>query len=413
MELETPARVRDSRIRWTAALAVCVFVPFLAVTPAAQAAGPAVSGVSPSAGKLSGGTNVIISGSNFSGATAVQFGASPATSFEVKSESEITAVSPAGSASVVDVTVTTPGGTSEIVPEDQFSYIPPPTVTEVSPNRGPTSGTTSVKITGTHLSGATAVQFGSSPATSFEIKSESEIIAVSPAGSASVVDVTVTTPGGTSEIVPEDQFSYIAPPIITEVSPKEGPTAGTTTVKITGTNLSGATAVQFGSSPATSFEIKSKSEITAVSPAGSAGVVDVTVTTAGGTSSQSAADQFSYVAPTSTPPSSPSTGGTAPPAITVTTPSSPLPPTKVTLPLISNLHERLIHGATLEVRFRLTVKARVRMIARRGRKVVAKTEFRTLSAGTHRLLLVLNRRRWPTKLELQSRALAPLPTISQ
>jgi hypothetical protein len=120
------------------------------------------------------------------------------------------------------------------------------------------------------------------------------------------------------------------------------------------------------------------------------------------------------VAPASSPPPPPpGGGGTTPPATTASTPSPPLPPTKVTLPLISNLHERLVRGTTLEVSFRLTVKARVRMIARRGRKVVATTKFRTLAAGNHRLLLVLSRRRWPTKLELQSRALAALPTISQ
>jgi hypothetical protein len=113
------------------------------------------------------------------------------------------------------------------------------------------------------------------------------------------------------------------------------------------------------------------------------------------------------------PPSSPSTGGTTPPAATASAPPPPLPPTKITLPLISNLHERLIHGTTLEVRFRLAVKARIRLVARLGRKTVAKTPLRTLSAGNHRLLLVLNRRRWPTRLELQSRALAALPTISQ
>jgi hypothetical protein len=134
----------------------------------------------------------------------------------------------------------------------------------------------------------------------------------------------------------------------------------------------------------------------------------VTVTTAGGTSTPSTSDQFSFVSPPSTPPSNPITGTTA-----AAPPAPPLPPTKVKLALIANLHERLIHGTTLEVSFRLTVKARVRMIARRGRKVVARTQFRTLAAGNHRLLLVLSRRRWPTKLELQSRALAPLLTISQ
>jgi hypothetical protein len=224
-----------------------------------------------------------------------------------------------------------------------------------------------------------------------------------------MADVTVTTPGGTSEIVTGDQFSYVPPPTVTAVSPKEGSTAGGTTVTITGANFGGATAVKFGETAAASVTINSEGTIiTAVSPAGT-GTVHLTVTTPIGTSATSTADQFSYVAPPSTPPSNPTPAGTG----ATTTPHTPVPPVKITLPLISNLRERLVHGTTLVVTFRLAVKARVRLIAHRGRKTVAKTPIRTLAAGNHRLLIVLNARRWPTRIELQSRALAALPTISR
>ncbi|WP_217999341.1 IPT/TIG domain-containing protein, partial [Nocardia exalbida] len=56
-----------------------------------------------------------------------------------------------------------------------------------------------------------------------------------------------------------------------------------TTVVLTGTNLTGATAVSFGATPATSFTVDSATQITAVTPAGT-GTVLVTATTAGGTS---------------------------------------------------------------------------------------------------------------------------------
>jgi hypothetical protein len=412
METEPPARVRILRMRWAAALALATLVAVLAAPGSAHATGlPTIASVSPNEGREAGGTPVTITGTNFTGATAVKFGSANAKSFKVNSETSITAVSPAGTGTV-NVTVTTAGGTSKEVPADQFNYIPPPTVTEVSPKQGPTSGGTTVTIKGSNLSGATSVQFGSSPA-SVEAVSETSITAVAPAGTAGVADVRVTTPGGTSAIVPADQFSYVPPPTVMEVSPKEGPTTGGTTVTITGTNLGSASAVNFGTTKAASFMINpERTIITAVSPAGT-GTVNVTVTTAGGTSKEVPADQFNYIPPPSTPPSNPGTGQAAPPASTASTPSPPLPPTKVKLALIANVHERLIHGTTLEVSFRLTVKARVRMIARRGRKVVARTQFRTLAAGNHRLLLVLSRRRWPTKLELQSRALAPLLTISQ
>ena len=53
--------------------------------------------------------------------------------------------------------------------------------------------------------------------------------------------MTVTTPGGTSATSPADEFTYVAAPTVTSINPTSGPTAGGTTVTVTGTNLSGAT----------------------------------------------------------------------------------------------------------------------------------------------------------------------------
>lgn len=79
-----------------------------------------------------------------------------------------------------------------------FQPPPAPSVTSLSPTGGPTLGGTTVTITGTNLSGATAVSFGSTPATSFAVDSATQITALAPAHTAGTVDVTVTTPGGTS-----------------------------------------------------------------------------------------------------------------------------------------------------------------------------------------------------------------------
>jgi hypothetical protein len=85
---------------------------------------------------------------------------------------------------------------------------------------------------------------------------------------------------------------------------------------------------------------------------------------------------------------------------------------KVTLPLLANVRSRIIKGSTLELSFHLAVKARVRLLAQRGRAIIASTPTRTFKAGRHSLLLKLNPHRWPTKLKLQTRALAPLPVVS-
>ncbi|MCC7601251.1 IPT/TIG domain-containing protein, partial [Janthinobacterium sp. FW305-129] len=145
---------------------------------------------------------------------------------------------------------------------------PPPTVTGISPTAGPTGGGTSVIITGTNLTGATAVKFGATNASGFTVNSATQITATAPAGSAGTVDVTVTTAGGGSTTSAADQFTYVGAPIVTSISPTAGPTTGGTTVTITGTRFTGATAVTFGATAATGFTVNSATQITATAPSG-------------------------------------------------------------------------------------------------------------------------------------------------
>jgi len=85
---------------------------------------------------------------------------------------------------------------------------PPPTVTKLTPKKGPASGGTAVSITGTGFTGASAVKFGSVEAASFKVNSATSITAVSPAGTTGSVDVTVTTPAGASALNKKDRFKY-------------------------------------------------------------------------------------------------------------------------------------------------------------------------------------------------------------
>jgi IPT/TIG domain/Regulator of chromosome condensation (RCC1) repeat len=165
---------------------------------------PSVTSVRPSSGPFTGGTSVSIAGANFTGVTAVRFGLANAVRFRVQSATSITAVSPPGKGSV-DVTVTSGAGTSPTRAGDRFSY--EPVVTGVQPNNGPTNGRTVLTITGSDLAGATAVRFGSANAVGFRVSSASSIAAVAPAGTGTV-NVTVTTPGGTSALSTADQFTY-------------------------------------------------------------------------------------------------------------------------------------------------------------------------------------------------------------
>jgi len=261
-------------------------------------AAPVVSAVSPAAGPTTGGTTVIITGSNFASTTAVTFGGTSATGFTVNSNTQITATAPAGT-STVDIRVTTTGGTSATSVADRFTYVPAPAVTSLSPASGPGTGGNTVIITGTDFGAVNAVTFGATAATAYTVNSATQITATAPAGSGTV-NVRVTTAGGTSATSSADQYTYLSAPTVTSLSPTSGPTAGGTTVVITGANLAGATTVFFGAAHATGYIVNSATQITATAPAGT-GTVDVRVATSAGISATSVADQFTYVsAPTVT-----------------------------------------------------------------------------------------------------------------
>jgi serine/threonine-protein kinase len=181
---------------------------------------PAVAGVSPASGSTVGGSTVTITGTGLGGATVVRFGGTAGT-ITADSATRITVTSPpitstavsgaasatqATGAGIVDITVTTPGGTSHRTPADHYTYTAPlPAVTGVSPPSGGIGGGTPVTITGTGLAGASRVRFGNGAAI-IDADSATQITVTSPPGTGRVV-VTVTTPAGVSN-TNEAYYSY-------------------------------------------------------------------------------------------------------------------------------------------------------------------------------------------------------------
>ncbi|MFJ7244740.1 PxKF domain-containing protein [Kitasatospora sp. NPDC098652] len=169
----------------------------------------------------------------------------------------------------------------------------PPAVTGLAPDHGPTTGGTTVTLTGSHLYGTTGVSFDGAPAGSFTVVNDTTVTATAPAHAAGTANVSLTARGRTATA---GAYTYQAPaPVVTGVAPAQGPLAGGNTVTITGSNFTGATAVTFGSTPAAAFTVDTDTRITATAPAASGvGAVGVTVTTPGGTST---AAQYGYVYP--------------------------------------------------------------------------------------------------------------------
>jgi hypothetical protein len=111
--------------------------------------------------------------------------------------------------------------------------VPTPALIVIGPATGPLPGGTTVTIAGRDLEGTTAVRFGPNAASAnFTVVSDNEITAVSPPGAEpGSVDVTVTTPGGTSAPVAGDRFTYAAPAgPQTVITPPPAPAPPTCTV---------------------------------------------------------------------------------------------------------------------------------------------------------------------------------------
>ncbi len=260
-------------------------------------AGPVVGaqGLSPAYGPVAGGTVVTITGTGLTNTTAVTFGGVAGTSIVNTSDSSITVTTPAHAAGPVPVVITAGGQTATAV--EQFTYVAVPTISAngVVPNSGPTSGGTPVTITGSGFvpGDPTTVVFDTTPATSVVVVNATTITAVSPAHALGAVSVTVGDDGGVATLT--NAFTYVTAPTVIGISPSSGPPGGGETVTIGGTNLCGATAVDFGSTPATITNISADcTTVTVTEPPGT-GTVPVSVTTPAGVAVSPI--DFTYIAP--------------------------------------------------------------------------------------------------------------------
>jgi hypothetical protein len=252
-----------------------------------------VSGVSPAVGPLSPGTQVTITGSNFTSDATVAVDGASASNVVVNSLTSISAMLPSpppGGAGTYDVIVTEADGASQPNPGDTFTYDASPSVTGVSPSAGPVAGGTAITISGANFSPDATVSVDGAAATGVQWNSSTSLTAQVPAppdGSGSY-DVLVSDAGGTSAASSADVFQYEGTPTVTSVNPPSGPAAGGgTPITITGTNFyqDSSLVVWFGGTPGTDATVTATNTLTVVAPAGTAlSTVEVQVTDAGGTS---------------------------------------------------------------------------------------------------------------------------------
>ncbi|WP_147437378.1 IPT/TIG domain-containing protein [Micromonospora musae] len=287
--------------------------PPLNYTYLADGSDAVITDLTPTTGPTSGGTTVTITGTGFTGATGVTFDGVPGTNFTLNpAGTAITVVTPPNTAGPAVVELVFPAGETTA---PTFTYIAP-TITSVVPDQGPSTGGTTVTITGTGLTGATGVNFGDTPGTNLVVDpSGTSLTVVTPPGTPGTVDVTVLIPGANATA--PDSYTYLAaPPTAGAISPDEGPQSGGQTVTITGTGfVPGDTTVTFDGTPATNVVVApGGTSLTAVTPPGAVGPATVVVTTPGGSAPPL---NYTYLADGSdavitdlTPTTGPTSGGT-------------------------------------------------------------------------------------------------------
>jgi hypothetical protein len=290
-----------------------------------------VDRVAPATGPAAGNTLVTITGTRLGNAKTVRFGPKTGRDLRQLSGSRLQVRTPPGSGTV-PVTVVTAHGSSVPSAAARFTYKAshatpppvrgghsnggqshggqtnggpnnggqttttppaPPTITGITPPSGPAAGGRVVTIEGTGLASATAVTFGTTPATAFQPDHDIGLQATPPQGSGTVT-VTVTTPAGQAH----STFTYIPAPTINVIRPEKGQAGDS--VDIVGTGLATTNAVSFGGTavsvaPASGSDTSLTLAVPAdLPPADCNTVLQVTVTTAGGTSN---ARDFAYACP--------------------------------------------------------------------------------------------------------------------
>jgi hypothetical protein len=253
---------------------------------------PVIVAVDPPEGPLAAGQDVVILGAGFLQGLVVQLGGQGATVVQHLGRDRVTVRVPAAPPPLdpppdsgtrpVTVRVVNPapdGRSAELV--DGYLYVWPPVVRQVDPPRGPTTGGTSVVLTGRFFrpirGSPLSVAFDGAPGTALQVVSATELRVTTPAGDPGYADVSVQN-HPLSVGVGASLYYYVPPPRPTQVVPPDGPTFGGETVTVVGEYFQPGAVVTFDGAPCSVVEVAPDGmSLTCVTPPGEVGPADVVV----------------------------------------------------------------------------------------------------------------------------------------
>ena len=265
---------------------------------------PIITNISPSSGKLVGGTQITITGDNFIGEIqgveekiTITIGGIESQDVQFISSNQLTATTPArNEPGDVEVIINNPDGQQA---RGTFTYNAIPVITSISPPSGKLAGGTIITITGTgFIQGIPGVEakltvmigdvevpitFDSQISEQTQLISANRLTVITPKrNQPGKVDVIVTNPDGQEA---KGTYTYNPLPTITSISPPSGKLAGGTRITITGTGfieqiLDKRLSIQIGDVDVTAnIESILPTQIVFTTPAGTeAKTVDVIIT---------------------------------------------------------------------------------------------------------------------------------------
>jgi len=247
---------------------------------------PEVTSLQPAEGPLGGNVNITVVGRNLEQPTAVYFGEIEALSVgHIDIRVLSVRVPPASEPGPVDVVVENRNGSATL--EGGFTYLPStdPNVVSLDPERGALSGGDTITVEGANFptEGTITVVFGGAVAEQVTLDTDSVFSVITPANPFGPVDVTFNFDGFIQVV--ESGFDYWQELALSDALPNVGAPAGGTEVVLHGSGLFEAAelAVIFGETEA---EIVpgtfSGGAVTALSPEGVEGVVDIIATGSNG-----------------------------------------------------------------------------------------------------------------------------------
>ena len=238
---------------------------------------PSVASVSPDNGAMGGLYTITISGAGFGAPAVVTIGGTQATDVVTVTGTQITAVVPASTSSgAKDVVVRNPDGLQSTF-SGGFRYNPG--VTSLIPVNGPINAGTVFTITGKGFVSGATVKINEVSATNVTWLSSTQLSAAAPANTTSggAKDVKVTNPDAGYGVLAAG-FRY--DPIVTSVSPGNGPINAGTVLTLAGKGFTAGAAVRINEVSATNVTVNSDIQLTATTPSNTTagGAKDVKVT---------------------------------------------------------------------------------------------------------------------------------------